>query len=65
MICADFLAGAHLENGNPKVLLFSMLRLFRLPPAAEDSLKHSKPQNRQTYFSATRSFWKSLLSTAR
>jgi hypothetical protein len=29
MICADFLAGAHAESGNPKVLLFSMLRLFR------------------------------------
>jgi hypothetical protein len=35
MICADFLAGAQLENGNPKVLLFSMLRLFRLLPEAE------------------------------
>src|SRR5208282_5594196 len=33
MICADFLAGAHLEGGNPKVLLFSMMRLFRLLPA--------------------------------
>jgi len=29
MICADFLAGAHIENGNPKILLFSILRLFR------------------------------------
>jgi hypothetical protein len=29
MMCADFLAGAHLENGNPKVLLCSILRLFR------------------------------------
>ncbi len=29
MICADFLAGAHAEEGNPQVLLFSMLRLFR------------------------------------
>jgi len=35
MICADFLAGAHLEGGNPKVLLFSMLRLFRLLPETE------------------------------
>ncbi len=35
MICADFLAGAHLENGNPKVLLCSMLRLFRSLPAAQ------------------------------
>src|SRR6202007_56664 len=29
MICADFLAGANLEVGNPKVLLFAMLRLFQ------------------------------------
>jgi hypothetical protein len=35
MICADFLAGAHLEGGNPKVLLLSMIRLFRLLPAAQ------------------------------
>ncbi len=35
MICADFLAGAHIENGDPKILLFSMLRLFRFLPARE------------------------------
>jgi len=35
MICADFLAGADLENGNPKILLFSMLRLFRFLPSPE------------------------------
>ena len=35
MICADFLAGAQVENGNPKVLLCSMLRLFRFLPAAQ------------------------------
>jgi O-methyltransferase involved in polyketide biosynthesis len=35
MICADFLAGAQLEDGNTKILLFSMLRLFRFLPAAE------------------------------
>ena len=33
MIRADFLAGAHLEGGNPKILLLSMMRLFRLLPA--------------------------------
>ena len=33
MICADFLAGAHLEGGNPKILLLSLTRLFRLLPA--------------------------------
>jgi len=31
--CADFLAGAHLENGDPKILL--MLRLFHFLPAAQ------------------------------
>ena len=35
MICADFLAGAQVENGNPKILLFSMLRLFPFLPAAQ------------------------------
>ena len=35
MICADFLAGAQVENGDPKILLFSMLRLFRFLPGAE------------------------------
>ena len=33
MICADFLAGAHLESGNHKILLFSLRRFFGfLPP---------------------------------
>ena len=30
MICADFLAGANLENGNPDVLLMSLRRFFSL-----------------------------------
>jgi hypothetical protein len=29
MICADFLAGANLDNGNPEMLLFSVKRFFR------------------------------------
>jgi hypothetical protein len=29
MICADFLAGANLDNGDPEMLLFSMKRFFR------------------------------------
>jgi len=29
MICADFLAGANLNNGDPETLLFSMVR-FRV-----------------------------------
>ena len=32
MICADFLAGASLEGGNPEVLLWSVSRLFKLLP---------------------------------
>ena len=29
MICADFLAGANLDNEDPETLLFSAMRLFR------------------------------------
>src|ERR1044071_3304478 len=29
MICADFLAGAHLDHGNPELLLFSQKRFFK------------------------------------
>jgi hypothetical protein len=32
MICADFLAGANLENGNPELLLQSVTRVFRFLP---------------------------------
>ena len=32
MICADFLAGANLDNGDPGTLLFSMTRFFRFLP---------------------------------
>jgi hypothetical protein len=35
MICADFLAGANLENGNSKVLLQSVLRFFKFLPGEE------------------------------
>jgi len=35
MICADFLAGANLDNGDPGTLLFSMTRFFRLPPEGQ------------------------------
>jgi hypothetical protein len=30
MICADFLAEANLDHGNPETLLFSMTRFLRL-----------------------------------
>ena len=35
MICADFLAGANLDNGDPETLLFSMSRFFRFLPEAQ------------------------------
>src|SRR5207248_10257107 len=35
MICADLLAGAHLENGNTDVLLQSVLRFFKFLPGEE------------------------------
>jgi hypothetical protein len=33
MICADFLAGANLDDGDPEMLLFSMKRFFKFLPA--------------------------------
>jgi len=35
MICADFLAGANLDNGSSNVLLYSILRLFKFLPGEE------------------------------
>ena len=35
MICADFLAGAHLDNGNPRILLQSISRYFRFLPSTQ------------------------------
>ena len=35
MICADFLAGANLENGDHNVLLQSVLRFFKFLPGEE------------------------------
>ena len=35
MICADFLAGANLENGNSRVLLQSVVRFFKFLPGEE------------------------------
>lgn len=33
MICADFLAGANLDNGNPQILLQSLRQFFKFLPA--------------------------------
>jgi hypothetical protein len=35
MICADFLAGANLENESPEVLLQSAIRFFKFLPGEE------------------------------
>jgi len=35
MICADFLAGANLDNGDPETLLFSMTRFFTFLPGEQ------------------------------
>ena len=35
MICADFLAGANLDNGNPEILLSSMIRFFEFLPGKQ------------------------------
>ena len=35
MICADFLAGANLDNGDPEVLLYSMTRFFKFLPGEQ------------------------------
>ena len=35
MICADFLAGANLDNENPDVLLHSMSRFFKFLPGEQ------------------------------
>ena len=35
MICADFLAGANLDHGDPQTLLFSMTRFFKFLPGEQ------------------------------
>jgi hypothetical protein len=35
MICADFLAGANLDHGDPEMLLCSMTRLFKFLPGEQ------------------------------
>ena len=35
MICADFLAGAHLDNGNPEILLNSISRYYKFLPGVQ------------------------------
>jgi hypothetical protein len=35
MICADFLAGAHLDNGDPEILLNSISRYYKFLPSEQ------------------------------
>jgi hypothetical protein len=35
MSCADFLAGAHLDNGNPEILLHSISRYYKFLPGEQ------------------------------
>ena len=35
MFCADFLAGANMDNEDPETLLFSITRFFRSLPKAQ------------------------------
>jgi hypothetical protein len=35
MICADFLAGANLDHGDPEMLLFSITRFFKFLPGRQ------------------------------
>ncbi len=35
MICADFLAGAHLDNGDPEILLHSISRYYKFLPGEQ------------------------------
>jgi hypothetical protein len=37
MICADFLAGAHLDNGNPEILLNWISRYYRFLPGEQQA----------------------------
>jgi hypothetical protein len=46
MICADFLAGANLDNGNPEVLPQSIVRLFKFLPD-DDKHTFSAPRYRE------------------
>jgi len=59
MICADFLAGANLDNGNPELLLYSMRRFFKFLPTQQKEefcaqLNHHEPDSTKASLSAVR-----------
>jgi hypothetical protein len=38
MICADFLAGSHLDNGNPEILLTNISRYYKFLPGEQQQI---------------------------
>ncbi|MGA7293737.1 MAG: hypothetical protein WBW85_14470, partial [Terriglobales bacterium] len=38
MICADFLAGAYLDSGNPEILLNSLSRYYKFLPGEQQQV---------------------------
>ena len=38
MICADFLAGTYLDNGNPEILLNSISRYYKFLPGEQQQV---------------------------
>ena len=38
MICADFLAGAHLDNGDPEILLNSISHYYKFLPGEQQQV---------------------------
>jgi hypothetical protein len=38
MICADFLAGVHLDNSNPEILLNSISRYYKFLPGEQQKI---------------------------
>ncbi len=43
MICADFLAGAYLDNGDPQILLNSLSRYYKFLPGEQQQALPRKP----------------------
>ena len=46
MICADFLAGANLDNGNPDVLLQSIVQFFKFLPTQQKQVFQEQLEQR-------------------
>src|SRR5437763_4967369 len=55
MICADFLAGASLDGGDPEMLLFSMTRFYRLMPGHQQEafVQEIQPKARGALYKPT------------